>query len=103
MAPLEEVAARLEAVVLLPLDLDVRDELFLEELLRLRALLARALVPLDVLDEPFRLFDLLELEPRGVDRLLEDRVVWAMGIASLGFRASCAFSHRRCKIAYPPG
>jgi hypothetical protein len=59
-----------------------------------------------VLEEPFRLLpelfrlpeeplplllDLLEPERLRVDRLLEDRVVWAMVIASLGFRASCAF------------
>ena len=35
--------------------------------------------------------DFVELERLRVDRLLEDRVVWAMVIASLGFRASCAF------------
>jgi hypothetical protein len=42
-------------------------------------------------EEPFLLFDLLELERLRVDRLLEDRVVWAMVIASLGFRASSTF------------
>jgi hypothetical protein len=46
------------------------------------------LEPLEVLEEPFLLVDLLELERLRVDRLLEDRVVWAMVIASLGFWAS---------------
>jgi hypothetical protein len=49
-------------------------------------------------EEPFLLFDLVELERLRVDRLLEDRVVWAMVIASLGFRASCAF-----RTGGPPG
>ena len=70
--------------------------------------LLRALDPLldrpDREDEPFRepeflerleellpLLDFVELERLRLDRLLEDRVVWAMVIASLGFRASCAF------------
>jgi hypothetical protein len=34
-------------------------------------------------EEPLPLLDLLELERLRVDRLLEDRVVWAMVIASL--------------------
>jgi hypothetical protein len=34
-------------------------------------------------EEPFLLVDLFELERLRVDRLLEDRVVWAMVIASL--------------------
>ena len=80
--------------------------------------LLRALDPLldrpDREDEPFRepevlerleellpLLDLVELERLRFDRLLEDRVVWAMGIASLGFRASCAFSRRRVGTVYP--
>jgi hypothetical protein len=66
-----------------------------ERLFRPLVLFARELVLFDLPDEPFRLVDLLELERRGLDRLLEDRVVWAMVIASLGFRASCAFSRRR--------
>jgi len=49
-----------------------------------------ALPPLDVLDEPFRLVGLLELELVRRERVLEDRVVWAIFLASLGFRASCA-------------
>jgi hypothetical protein len=47
---------------------------------------------------PLRLVDLLllvELFVLGrllrVDRLLEERVVWAIALASLGFHASCAF------------
>jgi hypothetical protein len=36
-------------------------------------------------EEPFLLVDLFELERLRVDRLLEDRVVWAMIIASLGW------------------
>jgi hypothetical protein len=63
-----------------------------ERLFRPLVLFARELALFDLLDEPLRLVDLLELERRGLDRLLEDRVfVWAMVIASLGFRASCAF------------
>ena len=46
---------------------------------------------LERLEELLPLLDLVELERLRLDRLLEDRVVWAMGIASLGFRASCAF------------
>jgi hypothetical protein len=54
-------------------------------------------------EEPFLLVDLFELERLRVDRLLEDRVVWAMVIASLGvgFLASCAFRHRRSIWTYP--
>jgi hypothetical protein len=40
--------------------------------------------------EPFRLVDLFVLGRPRVARLLEDRVVWAISLASLGFRASCA-------------
>jgi hypothetical protein len=39
-------------------------------------------------EELLLLLDLFELERLRVDRLLEDRVVWAMVIASLGFLAS---------------
>ena len=45
----------------------------------------------EVLDEPFLLVDLLVLELLRVERVpLEDRVVWAILLASLGFLASCA-------------
>ncbi|HEY7267405.1 MAG TPA: hypothetical protein VH501_06895 [Solirubrobacterales bacterium] len=48
------------------------------ELLRLRVLPARELPLLGLLDEPFRLVDLVDLEPVRRERVLEDRVVWAM-------------------------
>jgi hypothetical protein len=83
---------RLALGLLLVLELELADELEEPLLLLLRFL---PLEPLEVLEEPFLLVDLLALERLRVDRLLEDRVVWAMVIASLGFRASCAFSHRR--------
>jgi hypothetical protein len=47
----------------------------LDELLRPRALPAREFVVFDLLDEPFRLVDLLDLEPPRLERVLEDRVV----------------------------
>ena len=56
---------------------------------------------LERLEELLPLLDLVELERLRFDRLLEDRVVWAMGIASLGFRASCAFSRRRVRDGLP--
>jgi hypothetical protein len=87
-----ELVRRLALGLLLVLDLELLDEL--EEPLLLLLLLL-PVDPLEVLEEPFLLVDLFELERLRVDRLLEDRVVWAMVIASLGFRASCAFSHRR--------
>jgi hypothetical protein len=68
----------------LPLDRDVPVDLpFLE--LELREPLEELLLPFLVL---------LELERLRVDRLLEDRVVWAIGYrlsCLIGFRASCAF------------
>ncbi|HSD24890.1 MAG TPA: hypothetical protein VLB79_11260 [Solirubrobacterales bacterium] len=83
-------------------ELEGLDELLrlrvLDELLRPRVLPARELVLFvlfDLVDEPFRLVDLFELEPLRFVRPLEDRVVWAIVFASLlassGFRASCAF------------
>jgi hypothetical protein len=81
-------------------ELEGRDELLrprvLDELLRPRVLPARELVLFDLLDEPFRLVDLFELEPLRFVRPLEDRVVWAICsrlsfFARSGFRASCAF------------
>jgi hypothetical protein len=68
--PFEEVVLRLAAGVLFALDLDV-----LGVLLRLRVFRARAFVVLDLPDEPFRLVDLLDLEPVRLGRVLEDRVV----------------------------
>jgi len=69
----------------------------LDELLRPRVFPDRELVLLRLLDEPFRLVDLPDVEPlrfervlEDFERVLEDRVVWAMVIASLGFRASSA-------------
>jgi hypothetical protein len=67
----------------------------LDELLRPRELPDRELVLLDLLDAPFRLVDLLDVDPLRFERVLddrerEDRVVCAMVIASLGFRASSA-------------
>jgi hypothetical protein len=75
----------------------LRPRVFPDELLRPRVFPDRELVLLDLLDEPFRLVDLLDVEPLRFERVLEDRervpedrVVWAMVIASLGFRASSA-------------
>jgi hypothetical protein len=48
------------------------------ELLRPRVLPARELPLLGLLDEPFRLVDLAGLEPVRCERVLEDRVFWAM-------------------------
>ena len=56
---------------------------------------------LERLEELLPLLDFVELERLRLDRLLEDRVVWAMVIASLGFRASCAFSRRRVRDGLP--
>jgi hypothetical protein len=58
-----------------------------------------ALAPLWLVDrldrvllvELFPLLDFFVLGRLRVDRLLEERVVWAICIASLGFHASCAF------------
>ena len=46
-----------------------------DRLLRPPVLLAREFVLFDLLDEPFRLVDLLDLEPLRFERVLEDRVV----------------------------
>jgi hypothetical protein len=94
-----ELVRRLALGLLLVLDRELLEDELEEPLLLL--LLFLPLEPLEVLEEPFLLADLLELERLRVDRLLEDRVVWAMVIASLGFRASCAFSHRRSHWTYP--
>jgi hypothetical protein len=77
---------RLEADVVLRRDREA-GELPLFE--RVRPELDRAL--LDEPEEPFLLVDLFVLELPLDERLLEDRVVCAILIASLGFRASCAF------------
>jgi hypothetical protein len=53
---------------------------------------------LELLDEPLRLVDLFEPERLRVDRLLEDRVVWAMVIRLSWLLASCAF-----RTGGPPG
>jgi hypothetical protein len=58
-----------------------------------------ALAPLWLVDrldrvllvELFPLLDFFVLGRLRVDRLLEERVVWAICLASLGFHASCAF------------
>jgi hypothetical protein len=42
-------------------------------------------------EEPFLFVDLFVLEPPLAELLPEDRVVCAIVLASLGFRASCAF------------
>jgi hypothetical protein len=88
---LDDVVRPLARVLLAPdlevVDLDVLDEL--ERPFRLFDVLE--VEPREVLEDPFLLVDLLELERLRVDRLLEDCVVWAMVIASLGFRASSAF------------
>jgi hypothetical protein len=75
----------------------LRPRVLPDELLRPRVFPDRELVLLDLLDEPFRLVDLLDVEPLRFERVLEDfervpedRVVWAMIVASLGFRASSA-------------
>ena len=53
-------------------------------------------------EEPFLLVALFELERLRVDRLLEDRVVWAIVIASL-FWLPCQLrlSQRRSILTYP--
>jgi hypothetical protein len=51
-------------------DLDGLDELLLP-----RVLPAREFVLFDLVDEPFRLVDLVDLEPVRRERVLEDRVV----------------------------
>jgi hypothetical protein len=56
---------------------------------------------LELPEEPLALLDFVDLERLRLDRLLEDRVVWAMVIASLGFRASCAFRTGVCGTVYP--
>jgi hypothetical protein len=66
---------RLALGLLLVLELELADELEEPLLLLLRFL---PLEPLEVLEEPFLLVDLLAFERLRVDRLLEDRVVWAM-------------------------
>jgi hypothetical protein len=48
------------------------------ELLRPRVLPARELLFLGLLDEPFWLVDLVDLERLRRGRVLDDRVVWAM-------------------------
>ena len=54
-------------------------------------------------EEPLPLLDLVELERLRVDRLLEDRVVCAMVIASLGCWLPCQLRLRTglCKKGYP--
>jgi hypothetical protein len=67
-----------------------RDDL--DELARPRALPAREVVLLDLVDEPFRLVDLFDLEPVRLERVLDDRVVWGIcSRLSSAFRAKCAF------------
>jgi hypothetical protein len=85
IAPLELLARALDVERARELDdlAELLRDFVPERLFRPLVLLARELVLFDLLDEPFRLVDLLELERRGLDRLLEDRVVWAMVIASL--------------------
>lgn len=80
LVPSAELVRRLALGLLLVLELELADELEEPLLLLLRFL---PLEPLEVLEEPFLLVDLLALERLRVDRLLEDRVVWAMVIASL--------------------
>jgi hypothetical protein len=76
---------RREADVVLRRD---REDAELPLLERVRPELDR---PLDEPEEPFLLVDLFVLELPLDELLLEDRVVCAILIASLGFRASCAF------------
>lgn len=90
----EEVRLPLERGVLLAFDRDVLDELeVLEEVEAPFFVLDR-----EALEELFPLLDLFEPERLRVDRPLEDRVVWAIVIASLGCLASCAF-----RTGGPPG
>jgi hypothetical protein len=89
---LDDVVRPLARGVLLAPDLEVLDLDVLDELDRpFRLFDVLEVEPFEVLEDPFLLLDLLELERLRVDRLLEDCVVWAMVIASLGFRASSAF------------
>jgi hypothetical protein len=92
IAPFDDVCrarvpddVRREADVVLRRD---REEAELPLFERVRPELGRAL--LDEPEEPFLLVDLFVLEPLD-ELLLEDRVVCAILIASLGFRASCAY------------
>jgi hypothetical protein len=70
----------------------VRERDDFDELARRCALLAREVVFLDLVDEPFRLVDLVDLEPVRRERVLDDRVVWGIcSRLSSAFRAKCAF------------
>jgi muconolactone delta-isomerase len=72
-------------------DRDDRDD-DLDELARPRVLPAREVVLFDLVDEPFRLVDLFDLEPVRRERVLDDRVVWGIcSRLSSAFRAKCAF------------
>jgi hypothetical protein len=78
-----------------------RDDL--DELARPRALPAREVVLLDLVDEPFRLVDLFDLEPVRLERVLDDRVVW--GICSRLSSASVPAASFALAVAltYPVG
>jgi hypothetical protein len=66
-------------------------------------LVERLLVDLlDALGEPFFVVDLLELERPRADRLLEDRVVWAILIASLFASLPAASARAPCWSLTPP-
>jgi hypothetical protein len=100
IAPFEELLVRDRDAVLErelegfdePLRPRVLDELLrprvLDELLRTRVLPERELLLFDLVEEPFRLVDFFELEPLRFVRPLEDRVVWAIVLASLSLLAS---------------
>jgi hypothetical protein len=62
--------------------LRARERVLFDALLRPRVLPARELPLLGLLDEPFRLVDLVDLEPVRRERVLDDRVVWAMVFVS---------------------
>jgi hypothetical protein len=88
IGPFEGVVLALVLVVLE--DLAVLAELFPLFAVRLR----------DVLDEPFRLVDLFDLEPVRLERVLEDRVVWAILLASLGW-PPCQLRRSRWRCRSP--
>src|SRR5829696_4280528 len=55
----------------------------------------------DDFDEPLRLVDRFELERLRVDRLLEDRVVWAICCPPLWLPCRLRRSRRPCPLGYP--
>jgi hypothetical protein len=78
-----------------------RDDL--DELARPRVLPARELVLLDLVDEPLRLVDLLDLEPVRRERVLDDRVVWGIVLDSPRLSVPAAPFALAVGLTYPVG